>query len=300
VETVLGLSMTSTSVGWVLVDGRDADGATVDHDAFDVGADEGSTAEGTSQPAVAMRGAHAIAAASGHEVRTIGVTWSDDVEKEATRLLKSLTTAVCLIEPEAVTVLTVDTGDRAVHTDVTRTRESSSADGLSQWLTAVFDRNDRQPDSLLLVGARTELDAITAALDEALSMPVVASADAQLVLARGAALALAKNADATDAHAGKGQADARPANGQSRLASHTRALTMSGAAVVAAGIALFAAGSQFPDKVSRPAENLPTAAASVTPASAHLVPPPVSAPAPPLQPLAAEPPRRQSQRPNRL
>ena len=31
-DTVFGLSLTSTGVGWVLVEGRAADGATLDHD----------------------------------------------------------------------------------------------------------------------------------------------------------------------------------------------------------------------------------------------------------------------------
>jgi hypothetical protein len=115
---------------------------------------------------VAVRGAQAIAAATGHVVRSIGVTWSDDVERAATQLLASLRasgydnlvevplpnaaqawaqgvgrdlgyakTAVCVIEPATVTLLAVETGDGAVQTAVTRARESASADGLSQWLT---------------------------------------------------------------------------------------------------------------------------------------------------------------------
>ena len=35
-ETVLGLSMTSASVGWVLLDGPGPDATTLDYDAFDV------------------------------------------------------------------------------------------------------------------------------------------------------------------------------------------------------------------------------------------------------------------------
>jgi acetyl-CoA acetyltransferase len=81
----VGLSITATQFGWILVEGSAADGATLDHDAFDVDADTG-----TSQHAVAVRGAQAIAAATGHVVRSIGVTWSDDVETVATQLLESL------------------------------------------------------------------------------------------------------------------------------------------------------------------------------------------------------------------
>ena len=36
VQTVLGLSMTSTSVGWLLLDRQGPDSFTLDHDAFDI------------------------------------------------------------------------------------------------------------------------------------------------------------------------------------------------------------------------------------------------------------------------
>ena len=218
-QTVLGVSITSTSVGWVLVDGSAADGDTLDHDAFDVDAGD------SSQHGVAVRGAQAIAAATGHEIRSIGVTWTDDVETEARHLLESLresgydnlrevplpqatqawaqgigrelgyrTTSVCVIEPAAVTVFTVDTAGGAVQTDVTQARESAGSDGLSHWLSEVFDGDRTEPDSLLLVGSRSDRDELTEPLGEALPMPVIGTAEAQLVLARGAALALANNA----------------------------------------------------------------------------------------------------------
>ena len=68
VQTVLGLSMTSTSVGWVLLDGQGPDAATLDHDAFDVQSGADGAAGDTSQHAAAARGAQAIATASGHKV----------------------------------------------------------------------------------------------------------------------------------------------------------------------------------------------------------------------------------------
>jgi hypothetical protein len=321
VQTVLGLSMTATSVGWVLVDGREADDATLDHDAFDIHSGGGVNSANTFQHAAAARGAQAIATASGHQVHSIGVTWSDDVDTEATLLLQSLTasgfdnvvavrlpratqawargigrvngyeqTAVCIIEPAAVTVLIVDTGDGALPIAVTHTRDSAA--GLIQWLTAVFDRNRRQPDGLFLVGARSDLDAITGALDEALPMPVFASSEAQLALARGAALALGKDADVTELQVGEGPDDDKPAHGRSWLASHTKASRF-GAVVVTCVIALFAVGPQHAaEKDSRPAENRPAANTSLAPASAHAVPLPVVAPpAPQPSPLADEPPR---------
>ena len=64
--------MTSTSVGWALLDGQDPGAVTLDHDAFDV--QSGAGLGDMSQHAAAARGAHAIAAASGHTVGSVRVT----------------------------------------------------------------------------------------------------------------------------------------------------------------------------------------------------------------------------------
>lgn len=302
-KTVLGLSITTTSVGWVLIDGSDADANILDHDAFDVRGDGGSAP----QYAAAVRGAQAIAAASGHRVHSVGVTWSDHVELEAARLLESLadsefdnilgvgltqaaqawergvardlgykSSAVCVIEPAAVTVLAARAGDDAVHTAATHARDG--AEGLSQWLTAVFDRNGEQPDVLFLVASRNDLDEVADPLAAALPMTVLSSADDQLALARGAALTLADDEDrSTD----------KPAPSRSWLASHTRAASMVVAASAGMVIALCAADSQPVAKTEfRAADNLPAADTSVT--STAVPPPPAPPPPEPgLEPLAA-------------
>src|ERR1051325_4017670 len=132
--------MTSTSVGWVLLDGQGPDAAVLDHDAFDIqSAADG--AEGVTSPhAAAARGAQTIATASGHNVDAVHVTWTEDVEADATALLKSLAdlgfdnvhsislskavqawgieigresehakTGLCVLEPELATVMIVAT-----------------------------------------------------------------------------------------------------------------------------------------------------------------------------------------------
>lgn len=85
-KTVLGLSLTSGGVGWVLVDGDAPDGAPLDDDAFEVD----STGELADRGTAAARGARAIAASSGQEVRSVGIIWSDDVDTEARQLIASL------------------------------------------------------------------------------------------------------------------------------------------------------------------------------------------------------------------
>ena len=230
-DAVLGLSVTPSAVGLVLVEGQDADGVTVDRDAFEVGFRGRSSAVRTSeQAAAAVLRSEAIAATRGHRLHSIGVTWSEDANTEAS-LLKSLTdsgfdnvvpvrlpeatealargiaevvghgtTAVCVLEPETVIALIVHLRDGAVQTSVNR--RIVTEEDLIRWLSTVFTRADWQPEALVMVGSGGD-DELMPILEDALSVPVFAPAEAQLALARGAALASAQNADvafADDTH----------------------------------------------------------------------------------------------------
>jgi hypothetical protein len=90
VKTVLGLALTSTDVCWALLAGdRATDDAILDDDAFMV--DNGD--ELVERSIAAARGAQAIAASSGHEVRSVAVTADDDTVAEAGKLIESLKSA---------------------------------------------------------------------------------------------------------------------------------------------------------------------------------------------------------------
>lgn len=78
---VLGLSLTSEDIVWVLVD--ESDGTVADHDSVEFQAD----AEIAS---AAARGARAIATAGGFDVERIRLTWSDDVARDGLRLRSHL------------------------------------------------------------------------------------------------------------------------------------------------------------------------------------------------------------------
>jgi hypothetical protein len=224
VDAVLGLSVTPSAVGLVLVEGQDADGATMDRNAFEVDVRGRSSAARTcEQAAAAVLRSEAIAATRGHRLHSIGVTWSDDANTEASLLLKSLTdsgfdnvvpvrlpeatealargiaevigygtTAVCVLEPGTVMVLIVHLRDGAVQTSVNH-RIVTEKD-LIRWLSTVFTRADWQPEALVMVGSGGD-DELMPILEDALSVPVFAPAEAQLALARGAALASAQNVD---------------------------------------------------------------------------------------------------------
>ncbi|MCV7279163.1 hypothetical protein H7J88_05825 [Mycolicibacterium flavescens] len=262
-DTVLGMSMTSSGIAWVLQQGSGADAVTLDHDHFTVHGDVPTDGD-ISRHEAAARGARAIAEASGHQVRLIGLTWSNDVEAKATLLLKSLSDmgfdsvsavpladaaqqwarrfgrhlgfercALCVVEPSAVTVVSVL--HNSVRTATTKMRES--ADGIARWLTGVFEVNCAQPESLFLLGTRGDLELVAATVDEALPMPVIASDEAQLTLARGAALAAVAEPEPAAVPAPKTPttSESRP---WARFSTPARA-----AAVLVAGVsALFAIG----------------------------------------------------------
>ena len=224
-DAVLGLSVTPSAVGLVLVEGQDADGSTVDHEAFEIVSGRHSTPLQTSeQAAAAVLRTEAIAATRGHRLHSIGVTWSDDADTEASLLLKSLSecgfdnvvpvrlpaatealawgiaevigyevTAVCVIEPETVIMLIVHSSEGAVQTAVNHAIDTEES--LLRWLSAVFTRADWRPEALVVVGSGGGLDALMPRLETVLSVPVFAPAEAELALARGAALASAHNSE---------------------------------------------------------------------------------------------------------
>jgi hypothetical protein len=316
------MSMTSTSVGWVLLDRQGPDAFTLDHDAFDVEYTANGTTHDTSQHAAAARGAQAIATASGHKVGSVQVTWSEDVEADAAALLKSLAdlgfdnihsiplshasqtwgievgrvnehnkTALCILEPGTATVMVVATGTGSAHTAVTNTREHAA--DLVDWLTTIFNRDGWLPESLHLFGARDDLDAVSGPIGDALPIPVSDSVDTQLALALGAALTTVSPVAVRPSQAAPTPGDdPPPRRDRPWLVSHARKMAISAAAVAVVGAALsLAAGSALNvEKVSAQEANPSAAAASVTSASVHTVPARISAPPAPVQPLAVEPP----------
>jgi hypothetical protein len=225
-NAILGLSMTSTGIGWVLRDQPGVDATVPDHDALDFAFDfvpEVASDDDISLQTSAVRRAQALAASSGRQLKSIHVTWSDDVADKAPLLLKSLpdlgfdhivpvklkeatrtwalafgrtlgfeTCAVCLVESASVTVLTVGYGTART---AASTPMVDRADGLSTWLTEVIENNHLLSDGLFLVGTRDDLEPISTSLKARLSMPVVIPDEAQFALARGAAMAAPPSAE---------------------------------------------------------------------------------------------------------
>jgi hypothetical protein len=320
-DAVLGLSMTPTTVGLVLVEGQDADGATMDKDEFAVH-DRGlvSAVNTSEKAAAAVMRTEAIAAARGHRLHSIGVTWSEDADTEASLLLESLSesgfdnvvavrlpqatealargiagvigheiTAVCVIEPDAVVVLVVDTADGAVQTAVNHA--VSTDEDLARWLSAIFAQAEWQPEALVLVGSASDLEAITPHLEEVLAVPVFVPAEAQLALARGAAIASTHGPDYFVDQAGAESDQTRPR----RTAPFPR--IGAAGAMLGVGVVTFVVSGSLAiglhlssQESAKPAEKPPAAAAVKAVQPAPAASPTIEAALPPPPPPAEPPP----------
>jgi len=319
-DTVLGLSLTSTSVGWVLVEGRDADGAILDHDEFAVETGAGVRAVNTSeQAAAAVLDAQAAAAGHDRRLHVIGVTWSDDAAAEAALLLESLTdagfdnvvpirlhqacemlaraiapvigydqAAVCVLDGDSTIVAMVDTCDDEPQTAIKQLPGDPGR--LVDWLTNLFDRSSWQPGGIVVVGPDQDLDALSRRLEKAVPVPVITQAGAELALARGAALGSADSTEFTDAEMVEAVNSERGERASSRQNSYAGALTMlvGGAVTFVASLSLAVGPSLVPDRGTGPVRHVVHRAATPPVAQAP-APRPAAVETPIARPAPAEP-----------
>ena len=227
-DTVLGVSVTPTTVGWVLADGHGADGTILDHHELKLRGGRGVRAVSTAeQVADEVLRVEALAGASDRRLRVVGVTWNDEASAEAALLLEALTdagfdnvvpvryleavetlaraiapvigyeqTAVCILEQEWANVVMVDAHDGETRTAVKHVR--GGFDGLTSWLSGMFDRDGWRPSGVLVVGSDLDINALSWQLEKTLPVPVFAQSMAQVTVARGAALAAAASTEFTD------------------------------------------------------------------------------------------------------
>lgn len=299
--------MTPTAIGWVLAEGHGADGTILDHREMALVPGRGVRALSTAeQVADEVLRVEAQAAASDRRLRVIGVTWNDEASAQAALLLEALTdagldnvvpvraldavetlaqaiapvigyeqTAVCLLEREGTTVAMVDTHDGETRTATKQV--GGGFDGLTRWLSGMFDRNGWQPGGVVVVGAQSDVDGFSWQLEKTLPVPVFVQTMAQVTIARGAALTAARSTEFTDEQlVMQDSAPAAPPAPQRKL-SYAGAVTTLAAGVVtfvsslslAVGIQLAPASKPGPRHAVQPP----------TPQIAEAVaPPPVVAP----------------------
>lgn len=323
-DTVLGLSVTPTAVGWVLAEGHGADGAILDHREVrlqdGLQNSYGVRAVTTAQQVTAeVLRASAVADTDDQRLRVVGVTWSDEASAQTALLLEALTdagfdnvvpvrqldavetlaqaiapvigyeqTAVCILEREWATVVMVDTHDGDTQTAVKHVR--GGYDGLSSWLTGMFDRSTWRPGGVVVVGSQDDVSDFSWQLESALPVPVFAQTMAQVTVARGAALAAAQSTEFTDAELVAAGTAAPVAAAPVRSRQYAgAATTLAAAAVTFVASVSLAVGLQLaPGKDAAPShpahKSTPPIAEAVAPAP---VPPPaqavpISTPRPPV------------------
>ncbi|HEX4391796.1 MAG TPA: hypothetical protein VH084_09655 [Mycobacterium sp.] len=222
-DTVLGVSMAPTTVRMVLVEGQNADGATVDEDNFAiVTGDDPATFSAPDQVVAAILGTREGASEAGYDLLSTGVTWSDQCEAAELRdaltarkvenvmLVSAFLAAAALaqsmgsatgyaraallyIEPDTATLAVVDTTDGSI-TDVKREQlpdDDDQAVATLVGLVSAAEGLEEQPEGLLVVGSGVDIPLIKPALEEATSLPLTVPEQPATALARGAALASA-------------------------------------------------------------------------------------------------------------
>ncbi|MGB2919348.1 MAG: hypothetical protein WBB57_23465, partial [Mycobacterium sp.] len=218
-DIVLGVSMTPTTVRMVLVEGEKADGVTVDHDVFDVASAEG-TANAADQVLAAVLGTRESAQAGGHHLKSIGVAWSDHAEAAALRdalaahdiddvmlvseghaassLAQAVgravgydTTALLFVNRDTATLSVVQTDDGSVVKVLSRTLHSTDAMAVLTEMAEAVAAQEAPPQAMFVVGSGVDVSSVKAHLEHLVSLPVSAPEDAEMALARGAALASA-------------------------------------------------------------------------------------------------------------
>lgn len=254
-DTVLGLSVTPTAVGWVLAEGHGADGTILDHQELVLRAGHGVRAVGTAEQVVdEVLRVDTEAAANDCRLRVIGVTWTDEASAQAALVLEALTdagfdnvvpirfleaietlaraiapvigyeqTAVCILDHDSTTVVMVDTHDGETQTATKHVR--GGFDGLTRWLTGMFERNGWQPGGVVVVGGHSDIDGLSWQLENTLPVPVFVQSMAQVTIARGAALSAAASTEFTDDQLVERISEPVPAPTQKRQLSYAGAVT---------------------------------------------------------------------------
>ncbi|MEO6793695.1 MAG: hypothetical protein ABI253_14940 [Mycobacterium sp.] len=219
-DIVLGVSMAPSTVRMVLMEGESADGVTVDHDDFEVGAGGQSAPQ---RVVSAILGTREGAREGGYQLSSTGVSWSDPAEEAALRealvghkvenvmlvsaflaaaalaqAVGSAThyarTALLFVEPEAATLAVVSSDDGSI-TEVRRqplSRDDTRAVDELTAMVAGAQELESHPDGLFVVGSGgVNVAMIKPELDKASPLPVSAPEEPEMALARGAALASA-------------------------------------------------------------------------------------------------------------
>jgi hypothetical protein len=220
-DIVLGVSMAPASIRMVLIEGENADGATVEEDQIAVSGEP--TTSGFDHVLAAILGTREGATDAGLRLSSIGVTWTDQLEAAALRdalaahkvenvMLVSAflsaaaltqavgdamgyeSTAVLFVEPKSATLAVVDTADGSI-ADVRKEKVDWASGGTATAelinMVVGLETLELRPGGVFLIGSGVDIALLKPHLEAATSLAVSAPGEPATALARGAALASA-------------------------------------------------------------------------------------------------------------
>ena len=215
VDLVLGLSLTTAALRWVLVEGTTGEGEPLDRGELVISAVDDVDAD------LLVRAVLNPDVVPEHRIRVVGVTATADAEPAAVAVVAALAArghhdvarvsdsaavaalaggiadltehddlAVCIVEPDVAFVAVVDHGEVTVeHID----RPADRADAI-ELTSSVIVALDRQLEAIFVIGS-DDVEVIVTAIEAVTTAAVFSAAEADLALARGAALVAARTLD---------------------------------------------------------------------------------------------------------
>lgn len=216
-DLVLGLSLTSAALRWVLVEGTTGEGDPIDRGAIDIPAIDDVDAD------LLVRAVLNPAVIAENRITVVGVTSTGDAEQAAADVVAALAAhglhdvvpvsdtaagaalatgiagltdyddvAVCIVEPDSAFVAVVDGGEVVVE-NIDRPSDRDDALELTSSIIAFLDR---KTDAIFVIGS-DDVAVIVSAFEAITEVPVFSAAEADLALARGAALVAGRTRDMT-------------------------------------------------------------------------------------------------------
>ncbi|OBA82155.1 hypothetical protein A9W99_12225, partial [Mycobacterium sp. 1164966.3] len=211
------MSMAPSSIQMVLVEGENADGATVEEDEIGVVAADDPATSASGHAIAAILGTREGANDAGLRLTSIGVAWTDQLEAHALRdalaahkvknvmlvsaflaaaaLTQSVgaatgyeRTAVLFVEPDSATLAVVETADGSI-SDIRASSRTALADLVN--MVVGLERLGSAVGGVFVIGSGVDVAPLKPHLEAATSLAVNVPEEPGTALARGAALASA-------------------------------------------------------------------------------------------------------------
>ena len=219
-DVVLGVSVMTTTVRMVLIEGENADGVIIECATFDT-AEGAVKASPSEQISAAILATQQNAVSQGHHLVLSGVTWDDEpvaaelsdgigardlqnvvrvapqnaagaLARSVGRALGHETTAVMVLAPETATLsVAVDSDDGSIVEAQMCALDGPDATDILPAIAAALDARNPKPGSVFVVGSRSVVCSVKSRLEKLIEQPVIVPEEPEFALARGAALAAA-------------------------------------------------------------------------------------------------------------